>query len=158
MIKRATIEDRSFLDSVWNHPDIQPFILDDYARKESRSMDWNAFFSMPVVYFLIPISEQEKKMGCFFIYPWNSICFEVHSLILPEFRGNGLVGYVKEGIKWMVGNTNCRKLVTQVPTFNRRAYAFAVKSGFSIEGTNKSSFLRNGKLYDQYLFGLKLEG
>jgi len=146
-----------FLDSLWNHPEIRPFILDDYARKENLSMSWKILLSTPLIYFLIPISDEGEKMGCFFIHPWNSICFEIHSLILPEFRGKKLMGCVEEGIKWMKKNTNCRKLVTHVPTFNRKAYAFAVRCGFSIEGTNKSSFLRDGKLYDQYLFGLKLE-
>ncbi len=152
------MENSSFLDSVWDHPDIRPFILDDYARKENQNMSWEILLSTPLIYFLIPISDQEEMMGCFFIHPWNSICFEAHSLILPEFRGNGLIRYAKEVIKWMKGNTNCRKLITHVPTFNRRAYALAVRSGFSIEGTNKSSFLRDGKLYDQHLFGLILEG
>ncbi len=151
MIKRATTEDIESLKNIWSHPEIAPYIRDDLTPK--MEIDFKPLVSNPLLYFLMAITESGDKAGCFFVHPWNSICFEVHTLILPEFRGKVAITLGKEAIEWGFTETLCTKIVTQVPTWNRKAYAFALRVGFKIEGNNKSSFLWKGKLYDQYFMG-----
>ena len=151
MIIRATITDLDFIKIIMDHPKINPYLYDDLAK--NTRFDLSILLKIETIYFLIGINEINEKIGIFVGHPWNSICYEAHTLILPEFRGEETVKIAKEAIRWMFDNTLCKKIVTHVPTFNQKAYALAIKVGGKLEGINKKSFLKFNKLYDQYLFG-----
>ena len=155
MIKRATIEDLEFIERVYYHPEINPHICDDFTK--DNHIDIGILLKNQMIYFLIPYYEN-NGMGFFFAHPWNTICYEAHIAMLPEFRGSKVVEATKEAIKWGFENTICRKLITQVPVYNNRAFAVAIRAGGKIEGLNRSSIMRNGKLQHQYLIGFKKEG
>lgn len=154
IIKRATFEDLEFVKKLWFHPAVYPYINDDLSLGEE--INFEVIIGIEKMYLLIAILGGEK-IGFFFFHPWNSITFEVHTVILPEYRGKNAILVAQKAKEWFFENTVCRKIMTQVPFFNMPAYALAKKAGFKIEGINENSFLRNGKLYDQYIMGLKKE-
>ncbi len=153
MIRRADRGDRKFLESVWNHPEIGPYIRDDEAQNKTDT-PWDQLLLLPHIYFLIPVLDG-RQAGVFFIHPWNSICAEAHTLILPGFRQETALVCCREAIEWFFTYTSFRKVMTQVPVWNRAAYKLAVRVGFRTEGLNTKSFLWRGKLYDQVILGLR---
>ncbi len=146
-----------FINYTFDHPDIQPFLNDDLSIGQRTDPKPILNLKNNLALFLIPECDGEK-IGFFFFHQWNSICYEVHSAILPEYRGSISIEAAIKAKDWMFSNTVCMKIVTHVPFFNRRAYALIVRMGGKVEGVNERSFLNKGILYDQYIFGIKKEG
>jgi len=94
--------------------------------------------------------------GLFMGEPRNSVMYEVHTMLLPHARGKA-IEIAKGAIKWMFDNTRCLRLITSVPSFNVLAKRLSIQSGMKLIGNNEKSFLRDGILYDQYLYGISKE-
>jgi len=103
--------------------------------------------------FIYLISDSEDGTALFI--PKNGIEVEFHIAVLPEAKGRAFY-YAKRAISW-VFNANFMKVTAMVPFTNRQAYRFAIKLGFKEEGINTMSFLKNGKLHDQWFMGLTKE-
>lgn len=85
-------------------------------------------------------------------------CYSIHSALLPEFWGKGIAPLLGlSACIWMFNNTECLKITTLVPEFNKSAFVMAVRAGMMIEGVNRSSFMKNGILYDQTMLGFTKE-
>lgn len=94
--------------------------------------------------------------GLFMGEPRNGIMYEVHTMLLPHARGKA-VDIAKGAMQWMFDNTKCLKIITHVPVFNVLAKRLAEHCRMKLIGINTSSFLKNGVLYDQYLYGITKE-
>jgi RimJ/RimL family protein N-acetyltransferase len=150
-IRRAMEEDSKFIRSVYLNESILPHIIDDWSI-DPLKIDFSTMLSFPQIYFLIP--EKDKiPVGVFLLHPWNSITYELHTAILPEYRGEVAVESCNLMGKYMFIETPCQKILTHVPTTNAPARALAVKCKMVMEGINRKSFLSGGVLYDQYIFG-----
>ena len=152
MIREASVQDITFIDNVFRHPEIYPHITDDNCPRSPEGFSVAPIFHNPLFKFIIA-----SGAAVFMLTILNSVTLEIHSLILPEFRGKSAVDICRAGINYMFAKPNCRKLVTQVPVINLAAYALAYKVGMRVEGFNKKSFLKNGVLYDQYFMGISKE-
>lgn len=86
----------------------------------------------------------------------NSITYEVHTFLLPNARGKA-VEIAKAAMQWLFNNSNCLRITTTVPDYNKLAIRLSLKSGMELIGINKKSFLKDGVLYDQQLFGISKE-
>ena len=150
MIQRAGIGDLGYIQSVLKHEGIYPHIVDDLS---PRVEELDVSCLLERWYFLIPVIEA-ARIGLFIFHPWNSVTYEVHSMILPEHRGKKAIVAGKEAVEYMFTQTPCRKIVTHVPAYNMPAYALARRVGLEVEGINRRSFLKNGRLYDQYILGI----
>lgn len=95
-------------------------------------------------------------LGLFIGEPRNVICYEVHIALLPEAKGNA-VEISKGAIEWMFSHTWCQRLTASIPEFNKLAIRLANKLGMEFIGINKKSFLKNGALFDQHLYGISKE-
>lgn len=88
--------------------------------------------------------------------PRNAVTYEAHVALLPEARGRA-VTICKGALDWMFGNTNCLRITALVPSYNRFALALAYRIGMDFVGIHTKSFLKDGKLYDQHIFGISKE-
>ena len=104
----------------------------------------------------VMVSEGDTSLGVFMLNPLNCICYEVHTALLPEAWGRS-VEITKDGVLWLFENTPCRRVITNVPEYNRKALLLAKKTGMVQFGINPKSFLKNGVLYDQIMLGLSKE-
>lgn len=91
--------------------------------------------------------------GLFMFHPWNHVTVEVHVCVLPKYRGKSHIK-AKEAFDWMFENTKYKKIIAQIPEFNTNAFILSKKSGMELEGINRKSFMKNSKLYDQYIMGV----
>ena len=94
--------------------------------------------------------------GLFLLEARNIITYEVHTILLPEARGKA-VDIAKGALYWVFYNTVCLKIITHVPSFNVLARRLSEKCGLQLIGNNTSSFLKDGVLYDQFIYGISKE-
>lgn len=151
-VRWAEPGDQDFVNSVFKTPEIYKEISDDGCPSvenfEAPPIEGAASYK-----FVIGFVDGQRA-AVFMVVPWNHITYEVHTLILPEYRGREAVEMCRAGFAFFFSNTEGRKVVTHVPVYNRAAYALAYRAGMRTEGINKKSFLKNGVVYDQYIMGL----
>ena len=99
-----------------------------------------------------------RLAGLFMFHQTTTSCYDIHSALLPDFWGHGIAHDIgKAACRWMVENTKCQKVTTSVPEFNNPARIMAMRAGMKVEGCNRSSFMKDGVLYDQLLLGFTKE-
>jgi len=152
MIRIERTRDAELVRAIITHPRIYPYVADDFS-PIAAEFDPAAAVANESVYFLAAYDD-DGIVGVWMLNPINSICYEVHTCVLPAHWGEKTREVVKEAARWMFANTPCRKVVTHVPSYNRLAHKLAVDAGMQPEGCNRKSWLKNGILHDQYVLGL----
>ena len=150
--RRATKEDVDYIMALLNEPDNWRYLADDNSPMPTRDNVATAI-DAPQMYLLIPESDG-YPMGLFFLMPQNSITYDLHSVIQKEFRGEPAITACRAMGAFMFGQTPCQKIVTSSPANNVRAKYLAHKCGMVLEGVNRMSYLKDGALQDQYVFGV----
>ena len=92
----------------------------------------------------------------FHVKAFNRTVLDLHCYIPIENRSKSKY-YAKAAIKWINKNAPemYKKIITQVPSIYRHIKIYVKSLGFKQEGSYTDSFLKNGKLWDLDLFGLK---
>lgn len=126
-------------DRIWPH------ISCDRCNKES--------FSAPEDAIYLGAYDENENAGFFIVHPVNSVTLEIHTVIDPSFWGKSLV-FTKQVIEWIFNETNALKIITFIPEYNIKAKKLAEKSGMILEGIVSCSFLKNGELHNQFLYGI----
>ena len=147
----VTIERTSDIDTIKpiiSHNDIYPFISDDYS---PLATDYEPIIDNSIYWLLIKNSG--VLCGLFMVHQSNGITCEVHTCVLPNHRGSKTTLYTKKLFDWIFENTQFKKVITHVPSFNSAALVLAEKSGMTREGINRLSFLKTGHIFDQFLLG-----
>lgn len=130
------------------HPKVYQHISDDGCPKEFEPVLTDALIFLAV--------NDPEFLGVFLFHPQNFVTYEVHTALLPEAWGKS-VEYGKAAIEWMFANTPCKRVVTNVPKYNRLAKRLSEQVGMKEYGMNPKSFQKNGVLHDQIMFGLSKE-
>lgn len=125
---------------------------------------WNASRDDSLIekeFFFPPINDsiiwlRAGDCGVFMGQKMNHVTYDVHTILLPRARGKA-VSIAKDAIRWIFDNTECLRVTTSVPSYNRLAERLAIKSGMTRFGTNYKSFQKDGVLFDQLLFGISKE-
>jgi RimJ/RimL family protein N-acetyltransferase len=77
--------------------------------------------------------------------------------VLPSFRRQGYGrALVREALSWTANASDIRRVNLTVVTQQDRAIRLYQSFGFSIYGTEKETFSRDGQFYDEYLMTLEL--
>lgn len=149
--------DMSLIKKIGTHPDIYPHIIDDGC--PSNPADWQPHDNGRN-YFLIPSflsSTENIPMGIIAFYAINHVLFDAHICILPEFRKKMTADIGLKATQWMFDNTSCKKIIAFIPVNRPDVLALAQKGSLKLEGFCKNSFLSDGILIDQYIYGLGRE-
>lgn len=93
-------------------------------------------------------------IGLFALAPQNTICWEIHTRLLPASWGATAAAAARAVVPWIWENTPCRRLVTVCPAYNRLAIRFAQRAGLERYGVNPASWQKGGRLVDQVLLGI----
>ncbi len=141
--------DLELVRSIITDPSIWPNVSDDNSGdpKDFWPTDHEA-----ICYILA--RDEEKLIGMWSFVPHNSVCWEVHTYLLPNHGFTQGRKAAKELAAWIFANTKCQRIFTNVPEFNRAARIFAKAAGMKEFGNNPNSFIRNGTLWNQTLLGL----
>jgi len=147
--------DYHLIRAIMTHNRIYPHITDDYSpppekyRPIENDMMWYV-----LVRDIYPDAGNEEILGCWVLHPHNTICWEIHTCLLPNAWGERGQQAARLLPQWIWENTPCRRIITNVPTTNRLALHFAFKAGMKAFGVNEASYLKNDKLCDQVMLGI----
>lgn len=134
---------------IMSHPAIWPHIHED-GLERPEPIDHEGFYWMLAV-------DGNEVAGLFLVHQHSAVCYEMHTMIMPAFYGRKASEAAQSLLRWAFEETDCRKLITNVPAYNRAALRFARANGMREEGINRASFLYGGKLIDQIILGMKKE-
>lgn len=148
-ISRCT--DVALIRTTFTHPKVYRHISDDGT---VDAEDFTPHLSDSMFYLA---AQEAQFMGLFLYHPHNAVCYEVHTCLLPIAWGDKAIECARASLVWMFENTPCQRVITNVPTYNRLAARLAKEVGMKQFGLNEMSFLKNGILHDQLMFGLNKE-
>lgn len=149
-IERTT--DSQLIRSVITHQAIYPYISDDGSTSPE---DYEPVIDDSLYW--LAVLDGQQTAGLFLVHPWNCATVEIHTCVLPAWRGAKARVAAALVLTWIFTNTAFQKVVTHVPEPNRLAKKLAIDAGFSIEGINRKSFLQQGQLLNQTLLGITKE-
>lgn len=143
-------EDYPLIAKIINHPLIRKmsdddFCIGDIPIKKYDGVSW------------ILVKDSENPVGVFALISRGSVCYEVHTCLLPKVWGSISEDIGMKLISFVFTNTVCQKIITSVPESNRLALRYAKAMSLKEEGINRKSFLLNGVLEDMIMLGITKE-
>ncbi len=145
----ARLDDLNVIAETITHPRIYPLVSDDFSPSRESFIPSDH----PSLYYL-GAWDQQEYLGLWMLAPANSICWEVHTCLLPHAWGRRAVEATIGAIEHVWTETQCSRIITSVPAFNSLALRLAERAGMTRYGVNPKSFLKNGSLIDQILLGI----
>jgi len=140
--------DREAVRGILTHPNVYRHLGDDGAPPvETFEPQMH-----PAIWYILPIYGGQPA-GCFVLHPKSVACWEIHAALLPPAWGWSAF-ILARAIQWIWEKTGCRRLVAEVPSYNRLALKLARGAGMMEFGVNCHSWLKGGKVHDQVLFGI----
>ncbi len=141
----------NLITSVVTDPDIWETATEDGHEPDSYFPDVNSNCFIAAV-------EDKEVIGVFELRALNKVLLDVHPYILPEFRGKKALEAGRKLLEWVYFNApQYAKLTGTVPTIYKNVKIYCNMLGFKEEGFNKSSFLKNGQILDQWYLGITRE-
>jgi RimJ/RimL family protein N-acetyltransferase len=149
-VEKCNIEIRNIddLDAV-NQIILNEFIQDDISDDLTKNMKLTY---LPNHVEWLGVYVDDKLKGLYLLIAQNSITAEIHTCLLPDVRGVKAIQAGKALLLHLF--SKYKKAISYIPEYNKKATLYASMLGFKIEGINRESFLKNGKIHDQYLVGI----
>lgn len=149
IVERLT--DPALIREAMTHPRVYPHLIDDHS---PTATEYVPIIGDQVYY--LGLFDQ-RYLGLLLFHPHNSVCFEAHTCLLPQAWGERSAQCTKAAVAWMFENTRCKRVITNVPVYNRLALRLAERTGLTRFGVNEKSFLKDGILHDQIMLGINKE-
>ncbi|HEX2614711.1 MAG TPA: GNAT family protein [Nitrososphaera sp.] len=145
-VKRT--HDMQVVKQIMEHPRIWPHIHED-GITEASPVDVEGIHWVLV--------SNPDPVGLFMAHARSKHCYEMHTCLTPAVWGESGNDAAQLFLLYMFTKTDCQKIVTNVPEYNKAALRFALRNGMRHEGNNRASYLKNGVLIDQYMLGITLK-
>lgn len=145
--------DLTLVREVVTHPRVWPWVSDDFSGVPEA---WRPL-EHPAIWYVV-VLDGEELLGLLTFIPQSTVCWEFHTCMLPIAGSKRAHEAILGSIRWIWEWTACRRAVTNVPVFNRQALRCARAIGLEEIGMNRKSYMKDGRLHDQVLFGLSPEG
>lgn len=143
------ISDMELIKATMTRPYIWPHIHDDTVSLEDFSP------AEPVDGWLMYLGVfDDDYCGFFLVARKNSITYEIHTVLEKCCRGHSAIIAAKAVIDWLFANTDCLRLVTEIPDGNIPAERLAINAGLTQYGLNEHSFKVNNVIKSAKLYGI----
>lgn len=145
------LTDLQLIKSIITHGSIWPYVHDDLVENKE-----DFYISPPVKDFIYYLGVKDNKqiVGLFMLNRCNSVTYEIHTCLLKAGRGEAAIQHAKDVVEWIFNNTQCQRLITQVPENNSPAYRLALAAGLTQYGLNENAFKLKNKLQSIKLLGI----
>jgi RimJ/RimL family protein N-acetyltransferase len=130
-------------------PRIWPFVSDDASgeAKDYRPTEH------PAIWY-VAVHDADLFLGIFILTRQGACCMEIHTCLLPISWGARAQAALQGLFEWIWRHTECRRIISAVPEFNRLALQFGKRCGMTVYGVNEQSFLKSGNAWGQILLGI----
>lgn len=147
---RCSFSDINDIYHILSHESVFRYLVDDSKKNpESALMKAHALISDLNTYVLRP------REGSLFIFaPTNHVTYEMHVATIDGPARKHAKEDAKAAVIWMLENTKALKFIGFTPTCNRRAVVFARMCGLKKEGCITKTYMKDGVLYDNVVFGI----
>lgn len=144
-------DDAAYFNRMTNHPSISPFIRDDVTQGELdfSKVDMNACHCLKCLV-------EGQEAGFAILIPTDE-GLELHSGLLPQFRGRIAIEAGKELVRWAFTQTSCRKLTTWAWDSARHVLLVTKAIGFTEESRRDWPHTVNGKHVQQVHFTIDFD-
>ena len=149
MIELERTREWEAIKAVVTHPKVYLHVSDDFSPSAEA---WEPIKDDTAWYVLV--RDAEEVLGLWAFFPENAICWDVHTCLLPTAYGERARQAVNQVPDWIWQHTQCVRIVTKVPAYNRIALKFAKVAGMTEYGCNPRSYMKDGKLHDLILLGM----
>lgn len=150
-MRAVELDDPAAIRRIMTHPRVYPRLCDDFSPAPE---EFEPTLCSGLHYIGI---ERDSIDGLVFYHRHNTVTYEAHTCLKPSLWGrDGRKGWLMTA-GWMFDHTDCRKIIGSCPADNPLIERFAKSIGFTVEGVNRKSLLRNGRLLDQTMVGLTKE-
>lgn len=140
--------DAEIIKSVMLHPDIWETCAEDGQHPAMFEPETEADCWLNVL-------RGTSLVGMYNVHAHNSVTLEIHAQILPEYREECAKESSRQVLQWILDNApEYQKVIAQIPTLYPNVKHFTMNAGFQEEGINRLSYMKNGKLYNQWLLGI----
>lgn len=145
----APISDMDLICETMKRPYIWPYIHDDTANIDDfypvEPIDgWVQYLGV----------FDDGYCGFFLIARKNAITYEIHTVLEKWCRGDRAVEAAKAVVVWIFANTECQRLVTEIPEGNLPAERLAINAGLTQYGLNEHSFKLDSVIKSIKLYGI----
>jgi len=148
MIRLSETRNFPLIQQIVTNPAIYPFVSDDGSPAPEY---WKA----PECLKYCLVTDSDEVLGLWIFRYVRAALWDVHTCLLENARGKRAYEAVKMAPAWAWENLpGARRLITEVPVYNRPALIFALKAGMEKYGVNPKSYLKDGKLHDVVLLGI----
>ena len=133
--------------SILNDKDIFDSISEDGAKKGEFKPEVNNEM-------WVKIEQGEDLIGVCNFHAINAITLQGHIHILKKYRHEHSLRAAKNIYEWLLNNSKFLKLNVEIPSCHVNVMKYCKSVGFNLEGINRLSYLKGGKVLDQALLGI----
>jgi len=126
--------------SVLTHPEIYDCISSDNAPPASEWTPGDAHYLCGYL--------GDLCIATMVFHPKNSVSWQCHIQVLPEFRRNS-DEFATKALEWWFNRANLM-LVAEIPSLYPNVIYFGLKHGFKIDGRVDNAYMKNGNLHSIY--------
>ena len=137
--------DTKLVRSILLDPEINARVTDDSNAKLKINTKKQCWVKMEV---------DGELIGVWCLHPLNRWTVRIHAHVLAEYRDKHAMDTCRAILQWFLDNCDYLKIVAEIPDCYPDVIKFAQKNGFQIEGCNRESVMKSGKLIDQTLLGI----
>lgn len=120
----------------------------------NRILEGLTSFDTAPDYFHFMVVYDDMPIGMYVLVPHNQIAVHIHTHFLPTGYGFKAASSQKLILEYVFKTIGWKKLLTDVPVFNKLAERFARKAGMVKEGRLKETYQYGDELYDVEIFGM----
>ena len=146
-IKRT--RDIDVINKIMLRDDIFSVISEDGVTKEEQRFDVYNEYWLQVIF-------NGESIGLYNLHYTNQSTLQAHAHILPEFRVRHSNDSILKIYEWVIDN--CKestvKFISEIPSIYPNVLRFCLSNGFTHEGVNRQSYLKNGRIHDVDLVGI----
>ncbi len=144
MIAERTYE-TSVIRDILMVPEIHARITDDSHAQLKIDTEVESWVTM---------TAGDTLVGVYCLHPFNRWTLRIHAHVLAEHREKHAMDTGRAILEWFVDNTDYMKIIAEIPVCYPDVIKFTRKFGFQMEGCNRQSVMKDGKLIDQVSLGI----
>ena len=149
MITFERSKDYALIRQIMTHSRIWRHITDDFSPSHE---DFEPIQNDAIWY--VMAKKYEVIIGLWVLIPDNHICWKIHTCLLPVAWGGFGLEAALQLPEWLWEHTECVRIITEVPEYNRVALKFAKAANMQQFGVNERAYMKHGRLQNLILLGI----